>query len=268
MKKFAVIGSPINHSFSPKIHSIFGQQTGVSLIYNAVEILPKNFSKQVMNLFNEGYDGLNITLPLKSLAYKFSNFHSEESKESESVNTLWKEGETFYGDTTDGKGFLKDLSDKSISLHDVNLLLVGAGGSARAILPNLIKENPKEIKIINRTSNKAFELSKKYQGFKVKISSGNLKDTVKFGPHGIINTSSVGTLNEKIIMPKGSFAGADWAYDLSYSDKVTAFNSLARQRGVKELFDGFGMLVHQAALSFEIWTGHTPDVKATIRNFK
>ena len=64
MKKFAVIGSPINHSFSPKIHSIFGQQTGVSLIYNAVEILPKNFSKQVMNLFNEGYDGLNITLPL------------------------------------------------------------------------------------------------------------------------------------------------------------------------------------------------------------
>ena len=69
-------------------------------------------------------------------------------------------------------------------------------------------------------------------------------------------------------MPKGSFAGADWAYDLSQSDKVTAFNSLARQRGVKELFDGFGMLVHQAALSFEIWTGHAPDVKATIRNFK
>ena len=109
MKKFAVIGSPINHSLSPKIHSVFAEQNNLQISYEAIEVEEKDFSTKVDDLFNEGYSGLNITLPLKEAAYNYSDNTSERASLSGSVNTLFIKGDLIFGDTTDGAGLLNDF---------------------------------------------------------------------------------------------------------------------------------------------------------------
>jgi len=261
MKKFAVIGSPISHSLSPSIHAAFGELSGIDLSYKAMEVKESDFTKKVNLLLDGGYEGINVTLPLKKMAYEISNVPSKSSTKSKSANVIWKKKGKIYCENTDGKGLLKDFEDKEISIQSRNLLLIGAGGAALSILPSLIEHKPKEIKIINRTVSKAQELVKKFENEGVKLSAGSLSDPLSFENTAIINSSSAGVLKEVISIPEGVFFNQDWVYDLSYSDSETPFNSLARKSGVKKTYDGFGMLIHQAAISFEIWTGKKPDTK-------
>ena len=141
MKKFAVIGSPISHSLSPQIHTIFAEQNNVQISYEAIEVEEKDFATKVDYLFKDGYSGLNITLPLKEAAYSYSESTSERAALSESVNTLCFRGESIFGDTTDGQGLLNDFEEKEIIVKDSKVILIGAGGSAKAILPSLISAN-------------------------------------------------------------------------------------------------------------------------------
>ena len=142
LKKFAVIGSPIDHSLSPKIHSIFAKELGIEITYEAINVEPTHFDSSVTRLFEEGYAGLNVTLPLKELAFKLADELSDDSNLSGSVNTLWKEEGIIYGDSTDGKGLIRDLQEKKINLKNKEIVILGAGGSAKAIIPNLLKEDP------------------------------------------------------------------------------------------------------------------------------
>ena len=112
MKKFAVIGSPISHSLSPQIHSIFAEQNNLEISYEAIEVEEKDFLLKVENLFSEGYSGLNITLPLKEAAYNYSKNTSTRASLSGSVNTLYIKEGSIFGDTTDGAGLLNDFDEK------------------------------------------------------------------------------------------------------------------------------------------------------------
>jgi shikimate dehydrogenase len=161
LKKLAVIGDPIDHSLSPKIHKIFAESSGLAISYEAIQVEKKDFRSAVTSLFDSGYAGLNVTLPLKEDAFNYANKLSEESKLSGSVNTLWKEDSFICADTTDGRGLVKDLISKNISLSNLEIVILGAGGSARAIIPSLLKEKPGSITIANRTFSKAEQLARK-----------------------------------------------------------------------------------------------------------
>lgn len=265
MRKFAVIGSPIHHSISPKIHSEFAKSLHLEISYKAIEVKKSSFLEKTRKLFDKNYDGLNVTLPLKELAFQYADEVSERGKASGAVNTLWKADKKIFADTTDGVGFIEDLKNNLISLENSSILIVGAGGSVKSILPNIINKKPKEVTIINRTQRKIKPLVELFKEGKTVVRTSNLQKRIKTNFNGIINASSAGLLGEEIDLPDGIFDSAEWAYDLTYSKEVTKFNSIAKENGVLNCIDGLGMLINQAALSFEIWTGLKPDTKNIIK---
>ena len=112
--KLAVIGSPISHSLSPKIHKMFAESLGIDISYEALHVEPVDFEESVRSLFQKGYTGLNVTLPLKQLASEFADNQSEESRLCGSANTLWKQGSAIYADSTDGRGLINDFQKQNL----------------------------------------------------------------------------------------------------------------------------------------------------------
>ena len=260
IKKFAVIGSPIDHSLSPKIHSIFAKELGIEITYEAIKVEPIHFDTSVNRLFDEGYAGLNVTLPLKELAFNYADELTEDSNLSGSVNTLWKEDGTIHGDSTDGRGLVRDLQARKINLKNKEIVILGAGGSAKAIIPSLLKEDPKRISIGNRTLAKAEELIESFSSSsKNKINLFEMSENLNFKPDIIVNATSAGIKNENIELPRDLLSKDIYVYDLSYSLEDTPFIKLVKSRGIEKYHDGIGMLIHQAALSFKIWNNQTPN---------
>ena len=258
-KKFAVIGSPIDHSLSPKIHSIFAKELGIEITYEAIKVEPMHFDSSVNRLFDEGYAGLNVTLPLKELAFNFADELTEDSNLSGSVNTLWKEDGIIHGDSTDGRGLVRDLQEKKINLKNKEIVILGAGGSAKAIIPSLLREDPKRISIGNRTFSKAEELLEGFSSSKNKMNLFEMSENLNFKPDIIVNSTSAGIKNENIELPRDLLSKDIYVYDLSYSFEDTPFIELVKSRGIEKYHDGIGMLIHQAALSFKIWNNQVPD---------
>ncbi len=259
LKKFAVIGSPIDHSLSPKIHSIFAKELGIEISYEAINVEPQHFDSSVARLFEEGYAGLNVTLPLKELAFELADELSDDSNMAGSVNTLWKEEGIIYGDSTDGKGLIRDLQEKKINLKNKEIVILGAGGSAKAIIPSLLKEHPQRISIGNRTISKAEKLLESFSSFRDKMNLFQMTDNLNFKPEILINSTSAGIKNQSLDFPEDIMTKDICIYDLSYSFEDTPFLKLAKSKGIENYHDGIGMLINQAALSFKIWTGQMPN---------
>ena len=268
MKKFAVIGQPIKHSLSPKIHYEFAKETGIDISYEAIEIDPKDFKQKTMQLFERGYTGFNVTLPLKELAYNLADEVSQKGRESKAVNTLWYDKTKILADSTDGIGLLEDLSANQIVLRDKEIAILGAGGAVRSILPAILSQNPKKIIILNRTLEKALSLASEFQDKRVVVEALAVDKIPEDRLDGIINATSAGTIGGDFIFNPIIFKGSSWTYDLSYSKETTNFNQLAKNSGIRECLDGLGMLVHQAAASFQIWHGIKPKTKPVLNLIK
>jgi shikimate dehydrogenase len=252
MKKFAVIGQPIKHSLSPRIHSEFAKELGIGISYEAIEIAPKDFNSATKQLFENGYDGLNVTLPLKQLAFSLAD--EEKGK--------------IFADSTDGKGLVEDLLNNKISLKGSSLVILGAGGAARSILPSVLSLNPKRITLLNRTLEKSRALVNQFKSRGVQIQALSMEEIPEGNLTGVINTTSAGVIGEDLILNKGIFQKADWSYDLNYSKETTHFNQLAKDSGIEVCLDGLGMLVGQAAVSFKIWTGKQPSTNRVLSLIK
>ena len=199
------------------------------------------------------------TLPLKELAFKLADELSDDSNMSGSVNTLWKEEGIIYGDSTDGKGLIRDLQEKKINLENKEIVILGAGGSAKAIIPSLLIEDPQRISIGNRTISKAEELLESFSSFRNKMNLIQMTDNLNFKPEILINSTSAGIKNQSLELPEDILTRDMCIYDLSYSFEDTPFLKLAKSKGIENYHDGIGMLIHQAALSFKIWTGQIPN---------
>jgi len=260
MNKFAVIGSPISHSLSPQIHYLFAEQAELQISYEAIEITENDFNSKVSQLFEEGYSGLNVTLPLKERAFHYADKNSKEAILAASVNTLFLKDSVVCGETTDGHGLLLDLKSKGIELEDSNVLILGAGGSARSAIPSLLSSNVNSLSIANRTPEKAAELVNIHKQKNPEINQIKIDETIQIEIDLVINSTSADTLGQELTMPKGIFGPKTTVYDLSYSREETQFNLLAKKSGVREIYDGLGMLVNQASLSFQIWNKFKPDV--------
>jgi shikimate dehydrogenase len=263
MERYAVFGYPIKHSKSPSIHSAFARQTSQSMEYFAREISPENFEQDVAAFFASGGKGLNITVPFKERAWAMAQEHSAASKVSGAANTLYmNESGHLCADNTDGVGMLRDIiANLHGTIHQKSILLVGAGGAVRGVLPSLLAEGPTEICIVNRTLDKAQQLAQSVGGTVTACSYSDLGDSAF---DWVINGTSVGLQGGVPPLPVSIFKRDTCCYDMVYGDGDTAFQSWSKQHGAKQAHDGLGMLVEQAAESFFIWRGVKPNTAEMI----
>ena len=270
--KLGVIGNPIEHSLSPKIHSIFAKQVNIQIDYQAYKVNENDLEPFITDFFKSGGDGLNITVPHKINCLNVADEYSPSVKLIGAANTLSsnKISNKIYAHTTDGAGFVADVIKKSIPIFNTNVLILGAGGAAQSIIPMIHEKDPASIVLDNRTQEKIQTVLDRYNLLKsVEPSKGvQLTDLKNFSKHRsladninlVINTTSAGfegpfSWNEDIFTTRDTIF-----YDLSYSktDSLTPFLKWASHYS-DQCHNGIGMLINQAALSFELWTGIKPN---------
>lgn len=258
MKKFAVIGDPVAHSLSPKIHAAFGAQTGITLDYQAIQVGSEVLAESLLRFHDEGYDGLNVTVPHKAAVLAGCESLSAAAEQAQAVNTLIRTATGWHGDNTDGLGLIADLAQQGIALADRRIAVLGAGGAAAGILPSLLAAKPAEVVISSRNPWKPEALAEQLG------SLGPLRPCTHLALKGdrfdlLINATSVGHQGKFLRIPFPLLADAGVAYDLSYGKAHTPFQNWAQAQGATRILDGFGMLAGQAAIAFERWCGQRPD---------
>jgi len=255
-----VIGHPIAHSKSPTIHQLFAAQTGQSISYEAMDVPPEKFDDAIKAFFASGGHGLNVTVPHKARAMELMDQLTPAAKLAGAVNTITSlpDGK-LEGDNTDGIGLIADLRDNlHIELIDSSILILGAGGATRGIVPPLLEQIPAEMLIANRTIEKARGIANAFADLGHLNACGfqDLKDR-KF--HLIINATSAGLQGELPPFPESIVDADTVCYDLAYSMRDTPFITWAKQHGCTQAYQGWGMLVEQAAESFSIWRNVRPE---------
>jgi len=261
MNHYAVFGHPVSHSLSPRIHAAFGKQTGIALDYTAIDAAPADFMQALEAFAAAGGKGANVTLPLKQAAFALCGVTSERARRAGAVNTLIRNDGHWHGDNTDGTGLVRDLTERlGLDLRGRRALLLGAGGSARGVAPALLDAGISELIIANRTSERADALADAL-GEPERAHSRYWDDLVNEGDFGlIVNATSASRGNmQEFTLPFALSTPRTLAVDLNYGEAAIPFLAWARTAGCRDVVDGLGMLVEQAAASFELWHGVRPE---------
>lgn len=263
--RYAVMGNPITHSKSPKIHGLFAQQTHQTLTYEALQAPLDGFGDAVAAFRANGGKGLNITIPFKQQAWALAAEHTERAERAGAVNTLWfRDDGTVLADTTDGVGLVRDLTrNHGIVLTGKRILILGAGGAVRGVLEPILAERPARVVIANRTASKADELASLFG------EMGNIRGCGFDALNGqqfdlVINGTAASLEGEVPPLPDDLLAPDACCYDMMYGATPTPFQRWATARGAKQSLDGLGMLVEQAAEAFALWRGVRPETGAVI----
>ncbi len=263
--RYAVFGHPIKHSKSPRIHRMFAEQTGQVLDYSAVEVPAEQFETAVAAFFGEGGKGLNCTVPLKELAWRYAEHKTERAQLSKAVNTLALQADgSILGDNTDGIGLVNDLTvNRGIALAGIRILILGAGGASRGIISPILEQLPQTLVIANRTADKAVKLAAEFQA-KATITGCGF-DALKNQQFDLIlNATSASLSGQLPPLPAGLLAAGGNCYDLAYGNEPTAFVRWGQENHAANSLDGLGMLVEQAAEAFFIWRGVRPETRPVI----
>ena len=261
MSHYAVFGHPVSHSLSPRIHAAFGRQTGIALDYSAIDTTPAGFSQALDAFVSAGGKGANVTLPLKEAAFALCAKTSERAQRAGAVNTLIRDDGQWHGDNTDGIGLVRDLTGRlSLDLRGRRALLLGAGGSARGVAPALLDAGVSELIIVNRTAERADALADAL-GDPQRAHSRYWDDAGAEGDYALIvnATSASREGTTEFSLPFQLANPRTLAVDLNYGEAAIPFLAWARAAGCRDTVDGLGMLVEQAAASFELWHGLRPD---------
>ena len=264
MKKYAVFGNPIKHSLSPLIHFYFAKSFGIKLSYEPILGTIGKFEEEAKKFLKEGGLGFNITLPFKQDAYNFVESKSDVAHLTGSVNTISLKDGKIHGDNTDGLGFIRDLK-KNIcyEIKDKKVLMVGAGGAAMGVIPNILSEKPSQLKIYNRTYNKAKNLCDKFESIgKLEAIKEDISHDDEFDL--IINATSIGINNLNFELPQDFLNHKTVCYDMSYGEASSSFMEWAKKNNL-EFYDGLGMLLEQAAEAFYIWESKRPIITDEIK---
>jgi shikimate dehydrogenase len=266
VKRAFVIGHPIAHSRSPLIHGHWLETHGIDGSYEAIDVAPEGLGDFFERLRGGEFVGGNVTIPHKEQAFALSDERDPLAKQIGAVNTLVRHGETISAFNTDYLGFLGNLDQRAPGWDRnlTNVVVIGAGGSARAILVALKSRGVPSIRLLNRTLEKAEELAIEMEG---PIRCGRLSDFAKVaGDAGlVVNCSSVGLNGSRFealdlsVLPKSAVVT-----DLVYVPLITPLLADAAARGLRTV-DGLGMLLHQAVPGFEAWFGVRPDVTPELR---
>ena len=266
-KRYGVIGHPIEHSRSPQIHTQFASQFDLALSYERILAPLDGFAATVDEFFRQG-SGLNVTLPFKEQAYDLAGPRlSRRAHMAGAVNTLWLQDGQVHGCNTDGVGLCSDLLRVGHNPEGKRILLIGAGGASRGVVFPLLEAGCELLHIINRTSSKAYEIREQVVALDPdasrRLSAGGLDDHC--GDWDIVINATSASLNQNLPeLPDARYRSNSLAYDMFYASEPTAFMQAAEQAGATHSKDGLGMLVGQAAASFQIWHGVQPDVEPVL----
>jgi len=263
--RYAVFGQPVAHSLSPRIHAMFGAQLGIAVDYRAVEVGHADFARALEEFARDGGVGANITLPLKTDAFALCAVRSARAQRCGSVNTLVRGGDAWHGDSTDGIGFLRDLARLGFEARGRRVLLLGAGGAARAVAFALADAGVHELMLVNRTRQRIAELKRALRSDSAFGCDLAQVDTLDGHYDLLVNATSAGHGGGAALeLPPRLLERDALCYDLSYGRAAQSFLAWARETGAKVANDGLGMLVEQAAESFAIWHGRRPDAGAVL----
>jgi shikimate dehydrogenase len=262
--EYGVIGHPVSHSRSPFIHGIFAKETGQNMVYRLHDVHPEQLHTFVMEFWKRGGRGLNVTVPHKVGASGMVRAMSERATRAGAVNTLLMDADGITGDNTDGVGLVRDLTGNlKVALSGARILLVGSGGAARGVIGPLLDESPHLIMVAGRSAARAGALARQFAALGP-VQGCGLDALREEGFDLIINATSAGLAGEVPALPAAVITAHTFCYDMSYARAGTAFLQWARERGCKRMAQGWGMLVEQAAESFELWRGLRPPTAAVL----
>ncbi len=264
----ALFGDPVSQSMSPRIHGLFAEHAGLEIRYEAIET-PVGTLAAALDVFAlEGGTGCNITLPLKREALQLAGAASDGARRAGAANTLILEPDgSWAADNTDGQGLVGDLSLNGVNLDGARLAIIGAGGATAGILAALLRQRPHSISLFNRTLDRATDLADSH-GDLGNVSAHGLDDLKTAHAFDlVINATSVGHDNGIPPLRARHFRPTGLCYDLNYGTAAWPLSAWCSQNGV-EYRDGLGMLVGQAAASFRLWTGFTPDSMAVLNELR
>ena len=268
---YAVVGNPISHSKSPRIHSLFASETGEPVEYTAIQAPLDDFAGTVRQFFERGGKGLNVTVPFKEDAWKLADRRTERAQNAGAANTLYLDDEgRLTADNTDGCGIVRDLVvNHGVVLGQARILVLGAGGAVRGVLGPILAEHPAAITIANRTVAKAdalVNLFKPVAGETALSACGFEQPREPFDV--IINGTSASLQGDLPPLSPEVLGEQTVVYDMMYSLQTTTFNQWALEQGAQNVHDGLGMLVEQAAESFRIWRGVNPATGPVIEELR
>jgi shikimate dehydrogenase len=263
-KAVCVIAWPVGHSRSPLIHNYWIKQHQIDAEYRREAVPPEKFVEFVSHLREHGYVGANVTTPHKESALALAE-PDERARAVGAANTLWYDGDTLRSTNTDVEGFLANL-DAATPGWDRGLetaVVLGAGGGARAVIYALFLREVERIYVINRSTEKAQALQKKY-GARVRVVGWDETTGLLGGAGLLVNTTTLGMVGQPPLEINLRCPASLVVTDLVYDPLVTGMLAAARERGLRTA-DGLGMLLHQAVRGFELWFGVRPQVTPELR---
>lgn len=265
---YAVVGASVKESLSPAIHHHFAMVTQKRVAYSAISVPDGDFAGAVSGFWREGGAGVNVTVPFKGEAARLADRLSSMARKCGVANVLQrrKADGRVLGFNTDGAGLVADLQRAAGKpLSGARILLVGAGGAAKGVLPSLAGQKPRLVTIANRTADRARRLAEELHARgDTKVEAAEFA-ALSGGHDLVINATSCGHQGIEPGIPKEALRGASLAYDMNYGEAAKPFLALATRCGCPRASDGLGMLVEQAALSFSIWEHVRPTTARLIR---
>ena len=258
MKKFLVIGNPIEHSLSPTLHNYWIKSNNINAIYEKKKLDEDELEDTVLQIKQKKIEGANITVPFKKTIIPFLDELSAEAKITQSVNTLYLKENKVIGHNTDIFGFETSIKKSKFNIFNKEVLILGAGGVVPSIIFALKKMKVSKIKISNRTKEKAKNLKKLFTDIEI-IEWGDVPDFDM-----IINATSLGLKKEdNLNLDFSTVSGNKFFYDVIYNPNETNFLKIGKKLGNKT-FNGKLMFVYQALSSFNIWHGIEPEVNENV----
>ena len=261
MKKYLVIGNPINHSISPKIHNYWFDENKIKANYDKKKLEVNQLENIIRKIREKEIDGTNVTAPFKEKIISYLDELSPEAKEANSVNTIYLLKNSIIGHNTDIVGFYMSLKNKNIDLNNKNAFILGSGGVVASLIIALKKLGIKKITISNRTKDRAVKIKEKFDFLEILDWGETIKADI------IINTTSLGLKEtDSIDLDYSVFEDSSLFYDLIYNPKETKFLLSAKKYGFTTL-NGLMMFVYQAAHAFEIWHKVKPKIDRKLITF-
>ena len=254
MKKYLVIGNPIEHSLSPKLHNYWLKENNIEAIYDKKELYEKDLQNIISEVKEEKINGINVTVPFKKAVIPFLDELSPEAKDTQSVNTIYFQNGITIGHNTDIAGFELAIKYAKYDISGKKIFILGAGGVAPSIIYSLKKMKASKIILSNRTKEKAENLKNLFEGLEI-VDWGEIIDFDM-----IINATSVGLKNEDGLNFDYSANGPNkFFYDVIYNPRETIFLKRAKLFGNKAE-NGKMMFIYQAHQAFTIWNKLMPEI--------
>jgi shikimate dehydrogenase len=258
MKKYLVIGNPIEHSLSPKLHNFWIKDNNIDAVYEKKKTSDDELSNLILKVREKKIHGINVTVPFKKNIIPYLDYLSPESEKTQSVNTIYLENNKIIGHNTDIEGFEYSIKEKKLNITNKKVLILGAGGVVPSIIFTLKKMKASEIIISNRTKNKAENLKDLFKNLKI-IDWGEVPDF-----DIIINATSIGLKKEdKMDLNFSNIGKNKFFYDVIYKPNETNFLKIGKKLG-NRTENGKLMFIYQALAAFKVWHEIEPNINKQV----